>query len=358
MTSPLLNVLVLGVGGNVSQGILKALALADLESRVIAACVSPLAAGLYTADLALISPPADDPGFLDWLLDVCRRDGIDAVLSGVEPVLARLAPEAERIRSETGAVCVVSPPEVLAVGDDKLETSRWLAAHGLNFPRSAASEDAAGLAALAGACGYPLLAKPRAGKGMHGVFEIADPADLARAGTLPGYVIQELLGTPDTEYTVGCFCDRDGHVAGSIAMRRHLLHGTTYRAEAGDFPEVTEEAVRIAAALRPRGPCNVQLRVHQGRPMCFEVNVRFSGTTPVRARFGFNEVEASLRHYVLGEEPTGLGPVRHGHMLRYWNEVYVDTEAVRTLAAEGRLDNAFLAGDVEDFAVDPAGWRR
>ena len=334
-----LNVLVLGVGGNVSQGVLKALAVTSLDCRVIAACVSPLAAGLYSADLAMISPPASDPNFLSWLLDVCHQHGVQAILSGVEPVLARLAPEAERIRRETGAVCVVSPPEVLAVADDKLETSRWLAA-------------------LADACGYPLIAKPRAGKGMHGVFEVAGPAELARAGSLPGYVVQELLGTPDTEYTVGCFSDRDGRVAGSIAMKRDLLHGTTYRAEAGDFPEVTAEAVRIAAALRPTGPCNVQLRMHQGRPVCFEINVRFSGTTPVRARFGFNEVEAALSHFVLGQEPTGLGPVRHGYMLRYWNEIYLDADAVPKLAEQGYLEQPCMAADTEDFGMDPGGWRR
>jgi hypothetical protein len=47
-----LGVLVLGVGGNVSQGILKALALCTLPVRVIGACISPLSLGLYTADRA------------------------------------------------------------------------------------------------------------------------------------------------------------------------------------------------------------------------------------------------------------------------------------------------------------------
>ncbi len=80
-------------------------------------------------------------------------------------------------------------------------------------------------------------------------------------------------------------------------MRRDLLEGTTYRAEA-DFPEIRREAVRIAEALKPMGPSNIQLRMHGGRPVCFEINIRFSGTTPIRARLGFNDVEAALNHYV------------------------------------------------------------
>ena len=38
-----------------------------------------------------------------------------------------------------------------------------------------------------------------------------------------------------------------------------------------------DEAMRIAAALKPMGPCNVQMRIADGRAVCFEVNVRFSG---------------------------------------------------------------------------------
>src|SRR4051812_9623461 len=76
-----LTVLVLGVGGNVSQGILKALALGTLRCRVIGACVSPLSLGLYATDRAYISPLANDPAFLDWLIAVCRNEGVRAVLS-------------------------------------------------------------------------------------------------------------------------------------------------------------------------------------------------------------------------------------------------------------------------------------
>ena len=85
-----------------------------------------------------MSPLADDPGFVDWVEDTCRREGVRAVLSGVEPVLARLSESAARIRENTGAVCIVSEPAMLAIGQDKLETCRWLAANGLPHPRFAA----------------------------------------------------------------------------------------------------------------------------------------------------------------------------------------------------------------------------
>ncbi len=337
--TPRLTVLVLGVGGNVSQGILKALALSPLSCRVIGACVSPLSAGLYTADQAWVSPRADDPGFGDWLVSTCRAEKVQAILSGVEPVLSVLALHAQQIRQESGAICMVSPPACLSIGDDKLATCRWLESQGLNFPRYAASEDRTGLDRLVQACGYPLFAKPRQGKSAQGLVEIRSPAELAYAASLPGYVIEEYLGESDSEYTAGCFNDRDGRVRGALVMRRELLQGTTYRAETGDFPDVRAEAVRIAAALQPMGPSNIQLRMAaDGRPVCFEINVRFSGTTPMRARLGFNDVEASLRHFVLGEDICDLPFITHGVALRYWNEMYIDSKACSTLKQTGKLD--------------------
>ena len=338
MTSDKLTVLVLGVGGNVSQGILKALAISNLPCRILGACIDPLSLGLYTVDRAYVSPRADDPAFLDWLIQVCRDEGVEAILSGVEPVLCVLAAWAEEIRQQTGAVCIVSEPSRLLISQDKLLTCEWLERQGCNFPRYAAAEDDAALRKLVADCGYPLIAKPRSGKGAHGLIEIHNTSQLAYAVAQRDYIVQEYLGDPRSEYTAGCFCDKDGALRGTIVMRRELQEGTTYRAEVGEFPEVRAEATRIATALQPLGPCNIQFRLSAGRPVCFEINLRFSGTMPLRARFGFNDVEAALRHYVLGEAATDLPLVTEGIALRYWNEMYVDPGAHAALCQAGRLD--------------------
>ena len=308
-----LTVLVLGVGGNVSQGILKALALSKLASRTVGACISPRSAGLYAVDRAYISPPAADPSFPDWLIDVCRRERVDAVLSGVEAVLDVLAQQQDAVRRDSGAVCIVSSPDRLRIANDKLGTAHWLAQQGLAFPATTASDDQKGIQRLRQESTFPLIAKPRHGRRSEGLLRIADPRDLDYALSRADYVIQEHLSEP--EYTAGCVCDEAGDVRGTIVLRRDILNGTTHFAEAGDFPEVRAEAARIAAALRPRGPCNVQLRTRNGQPVCFEVNLRFSGTTPVRARLGFNEVDAVLRHFVRGEAMAPLPLVTRGAML-------------------------------------------
>lgn len=319
-----LTVLVLGVGGNVSQGILKALAAGSLPVRVLAGCIDPLSMGLHLADGLRLSPRADDDAFPLWLTDVCQEEGVDVVMSGAEPVLDALATHAAHIREATGAVCLVSPPDVLALGADKLATARWMTQRGLPSPRSADGSDAEAVRDLLEARGLPVVVKPRAGKGAEGVTVVRDEAELRRLlSARPGLMVQERL--EGDEFSVGCVCDAEGVVRGTFPMRRELRDGTTVRAEAGEFPEVSDYAERIARELGPTGPLNVQLRTPGGDPVAFELNVRFSGTTPMRVRLGFDEVEACLRHFALGE-PLRLGRGRHGTVVRYWNELYLPAE--------------------------------
>ena len=348
-----LNVLVLGVGGNIGQGILKAIRASSLPCRIVGACVTPLAAGLYVVDKAYISPLAVEDEFRSWLFDVCRREAIHAVLCGVEPVLEVMSVLREDLKSDTGAVCIVSDPESLRIGNDKLRTCQWLESQGLAFPRYALSTDCAAVEQLAAAAGFPLIAKPRHGKGSQGIIHIADRSELAFLSSRPDYVIQEYLGNPQEEYTAGVFVDREGDARGAITMRRDLLEGTSFRMEVGSYAEIREEAISISRALRPMGPCNIQLRMHQGRAVCFEINVRFSGTTPVRAHFGFNEVDASLRHYVLGQPAEDLPVVTEGVALRYWNELYVPARAVDAVRS-GHGAMASMRPQIDEERFKPA----
>lgn len=331
-----LNVLVLAVGGNVSQGILKALQHDRRPMRIVGADISPLQMGLYTVDRALISPWAHEAAFLPWLIDTCNKERIDVILSGCEPVLLAIARRQREIENASGAQCLCSPLHVLELGDDKRQTCRWLAAEKLPGPAFADAGDSEAVNALLAARGFPLVAKPRHGGGARGVFVVENLHDLDYARGKSDYLLQEYLGSDDAEYTVGCFRDRDGRLAPSCCMRREIVAGTTSTAVLGAFPDVREAAERIVDRLAPLGPCNVQLRMTDRGPICFEINPRFSGTTPIRSHFGYHEVSAVLDNLLEGK-PVNLPLVTEGVVLRYWNELYVAPAAHEALQHSGEL---------------------
>ena len=334
----MINVLVLGVGGNVSQGILKALRASDLDLRVIGACISPMSSGLYMCDEAYISPYANDEHFIGWLTDLCNKKGIDIVLTGVEENIRAIAKNIDVFRASTRAIFISSSYEQLLVGQDKLATCRWLKENGCNYPAFCELSDVEGTYKLSEKCGFPLIAKPISGKSAQGLFVIHDEEELKKHAGTDGYVLEECLGTDKDEYTVGCYCNKEGRLMDVIIMHRDLRHGTTMHAKVVENAEIRAEAEKICRAYRPGGPMNIQMRIDKnGRPVCFEMNVRFSGTTAMRANFGFRDVEAMIREYVLGESIEECFQVRCGEAFRYDNEMYIFGDAVQKMETDREI---------------------
>jgi len=110
-----------------------------------------------------------------------------------------------------------------------------------------------------------------------------------------------------------------------IILRRELKEGNTFKAEfAFDFPvKIYEYVHAVAEKLDFIGSCNFQLRLdNKGTPKIFEINPRHSGTTYIRALFGFNEVENILRYNF--NFPLIEFELREGKIVRYFNEKFVE----------------------------------
>ena len=334
-----ITILLLGVGGNVSQGILKAIrhydfAKDDIEVHVIGACISPDSIGLYMCDEACLCPYASDPKFIEWVISTCRDKKVDIILTGVEENIIVLQDNIQRLNSETDAIFIASDIEKLRIGQDKYQTCRWLKENDGNCPGFCSLQDKEEVKRLIESVGFPLIAKPCHGKGSNGVVFVKDDAALERLETDQEYVLEEYIGNPKQEFTVGCYCDRNGTLQDIIIMHRKLEHGSSAVVEVIEDADIYREAKRICEAFRPTGPLNIQMRKRDnGQPVCFDLYVRFSGTTPMRAHFGFQDVIAMIKEYCLGESIQECFRIEKGVAYRYTNEFYLSGNAAERLAA-------------------------
>lgn len=338
-----INILVLGAGGNVSQGIIKALKNSDFgetKLNITGACISPESLGLFMCDKAAVSPYANEESFLPWLIELCNREKIHIVLTGVEENIMAISSQKERFEKETSAVFIATDLDKLKIGQDKYLTCEWLSENGMNFPKYCLSEEKEAVEELVRTCGFPLIAKPRIGKGSSGVQKICDREQLEKVIGYKDYVLQECVGDETKEYTVGCYVDKSGILKETIVMHRKLEHGSTAMAQVVKDEAVKREAERICEKFKPRGPLNIQMRKNEaGQAVCFELNVRFSGTTPMRTQFGFKDVEALVKEYLLDETIDTCFQVREGIACRYTNEFYVTGNPMEVLAKEGFLND-------------------
>jgi len=320
--------LITGVGGPLGQAIVKASRASAIPCRILGTDRTALSTALDWVDRAHITPDAaDKESYLREIRRLCEEEKIVLILPGSDSELMLLAEHAARLQTETGAAVVASSAELLGIALDKWRTGLFLQANHLQSPRAALAADKGAVERLIDEVGFPLIAKPRRGSGSRGLFRVRAIADVNYIRSLgEEMVFQEYLQPDDQEYTVGVYTQRDGRQAGAIAFRRELVAGNTYRAWVDQKPVVLREAEAVARALGARGPCNVQLRLTAGGPVTFEINARFSGTTAMRAHFGFNEVEMAIRDFGLAE--TVPPPVvRPGIALRHWEETYLDAAA-------------------------------
>lgn len=306
-------VMVTGAGSLLGQGIIKSLRLAPRRHIVGVDPDPERAVGCRWADSAVKVPMASEESYLDAISETIDHERPDIVMIGSDAELPILAANREMLESEFGTRILVSDPDVIGIADDKWLTYQWMLSHGFNPPKTQLCNQSMTYT-------IPSVTKPRHGGRSRGVTYHGIIFAVGRNQPYPSdSVNQEYIDGP--EYTAGAVYF-GGEVA-TIVMRRDLKDGNTYRAYVEEFPELNAKVREWTLALKPHGPCNFQFRVDaHGEPRCFEINARFSGTTPFRALAGFNEVEMCVDYLMYGR-PIKQPVIKPMTILRYWNEVAV-----------------------------------
>lgn len=314
-----LNVLVIGVSGNVSIGILKVLKDSNLgDLYTYGACINKYSAGFGLSDEALICPLAFSNEFPAWLSRIENELKIDLVISGVSEVNHSLS----RIKKQQNCAVYLCPEfDYLKIFNDKLETVNWLNTHRIEHPKTLDLGKPYQTQYIIEHLGLPFIIKPKIGKSSQGVRIINNEHDLHCLDNKNGYIAQQIIGTPETEFTCGVYKSRFGYTR-IIVLRRELSNGTTRMAEVVSNEEIEQYCARIAECIDTTAPFNIQLRLCEKTqmPYCFEINMRLSGTTSIRHNFGFKDCEAWIREQIFNLDSRDLFNVVPGIAIRYEEE--------------------------------------
>lgn len=259
-------------------------------TETIAVDPNPLAPARYAAQIRSAPPPIADPGYVPFLVELCERHRVGAVLP-----LTDLDIEVLASAREHGLLPALTPSsEVARATYDKYETHLLLGRLGLPSPPTVLPD--ADLDTLR----YPVMIKPRRGSGARSIHLAHSPdharffIDYVREPTMA----QWAMG--GDEMSIDCLGDLDGRCLNAIP--RTMLEsrgGESIKGAVVHDQELIDLGARVMEALAVRGPATIQVfRDPEIGLGITDVNTRFGGAFPApayAARAGMSYPELIVR---------------------------------------------------------------
>lgn len=333
------NILITGAGALLGQGILRCLNLSKTKHRIISADPDIRSTGHALADKSYKIPFAKELDYLERVEEIIVKENIDLIFVGTDPELLVFSKHQTYLESKYGLKVIVSNSNVINIANDKWLTAEFLKANNFPYPLSALTIDPDRISLLKRSANYPLIAKPVDGARSKGIEVIMNEEDLVRVCSYKNnLVVQEMLDDDQGEFTTGCVVI-EGRCLAIVSLVRDLRDGNTWRTYRNENTSIYDQQISmIAEKLGVEGPVNFQYRIKDGRPVIFEINCRFSGTTPIRLIYGFNEVEAIANYYLFKKEIV-QPQLRSGVVLKTFSDIFIENEILADFDRNGFTNN-------------------
>lgn len=287
--------------------------------RVVGTDCSAYAPALYEADAHYIVPRMTSPDYLDTILDICKKEKINALLPLQEDELFLIASRRDLL-TDAGMMPIVSAQETIELCRDKYAFYQHMKRHGLPVLPSCQNLDEFQKCLETGEMNFPVFIKPVRGCGSIGIQKV-DNMELLTV--LCKYSSENMLiqqYAEGEEYGVDLYVDMCSHEPVSIFTKKKL------RMRAGETEKsisVTDEALfslvrKTAASLLLSGPIDMDVfRIH-GNYYLSEINPRFGGGYPHAHACGVNFPKLIATNLDGRENPNTVGNYEAGIcMLKY-----------------------------------------
>lgn len=318
-----MNILILSAGtrNKVVEYFVKSLAG---KGNVVATDMSELAPAIYEADKYYIVPRMTDVGYLDIILDICKKEKIDGILSLIDPELSLLAKNNDKFKA-VGTTVIGSSYELCEMSLDKYEMYEWLKNHNYKCAKSYMDKDEFYADIEAGKANYPVFVKPARGSASIAISKVYDKetVELLFAHD-EGLMIQEYLN--GQEIGADVYIDIVSGEIISIFTKKKLKMraGETDKAVSFKDDKLFDLIKKFVLEAGYRGQIDIDIFDVNGEYYISEVNPRFGGGYPHAYECGadhmkliVHNLEGNKNECVVGENyNTGT------YMMKY-NEIII-----------------------------------
>lgn len=344
-----IKVLMTGVGAPGTLGIIKSLRNnKERDITIIGVDINSRASGFFMVDKGYIVPKASDDNFIDEIMKICKKENIDVILPLVTMELFKFA-ENKKMFEDEGIKVAISDSESLKIANDKGKLVRFMEEKGLEVPLYRIVNSVNEFVKAAEYLGYPekpFCFKPTISNGSRG-FRIIDPSVdkayllfntkpnntyisydeiieiLDGMEKIPELIVMEYL--PGEEYSVDILA-KNGESLYVIPRRRDkIVCGISAAGTVIYDEDVINYCKNIIRELKASGNIGIQVKKDsKGKPKILEINPRVQGTIVLCTAAGVNMPYYGIK-LALDEEIPKVNIKWNTQMIRFWNEVYYDS---------------------------------
>ena len=293
------------------------------DGKVIATDMSKLAPAVYEADKFYQVPRMTDPGYIDIIFDICKKEEVNAVLTLIDPELSLLAKYKENF-ARLGVTVISSSYELCERALDKMQMFLWLTRHGYKCAKSYVDKDKFYEDINAGKINYPVFVKPVRGSASIAISKVYDKETIELLFKKnDNLMIQEFLN--GQEIGADVYIDLISGETVSIFTKKKLLMraGETDKAVSFKDEKLFDLIEKFVKDSGWRGQIDIDIFEINGEYYISEVNPRFGGGYPHAYECGCNHMALILNNLKGFANKKNIGAYEDGIYMMKYNEIMV-----------------------------------
>ena len=293
------------------------------EGKVVATDCSNIAPAIYDADKYYIVPRITEDCYIDVILDICKKEDIDGVLSLIDPELSLISKHCNDFEA-VGTKVIESSYDVCERTLNKYDMYLWLSGNGYNCARSYVSKEAFFEDVRTGKVTYPVFVKPVCGSASIAISKVYDRETLdCLFDHSDNLMIQEYLN--GQEIGADCYIDMISGEVVSIFTKKKLVMraGETDKAVSFKDEKLFDIIKKFCKEFGFSGQIDIDIFDIDGEYYISEVNPRFGGGYPHAYECGANHMKLIVNNLKGIKNEVNIGAYEDGIYMMKYNEVKI-----------------------------------
>ena len=276
-------------------------------------------------------PKANEDGYIDCLLDICKKEEIKVLIPLYEGEFEILHNVREKFQN-IGTVLLLSNEQILDICKDKEETYNYFLNSEINIPKVYCESEIQDIIKYGDINKLPLIIKPKDGMGSDGVYKINNLHELkffkeyVKNGMIQEYIDGE-------EYTVDTLVDLKGNPVYVVPRKRlEVRAGEVVKSSTVKDKKIIDETLKVIEHLNKLrdkkglallGPLTIQFFKKSNEEVyLLEINPRFGGGVPLSFEAGADYGKWIL-NMLEGKQLKYIKDFKEITMLRYEEAIYI-----------------------------------